>query len=120
MTPSINLRREDHAVSDYGHCQWYAADDSGLRSGLRARVAELEAELSDITIERLREKQTELAENGGCPCCLAGDEEGHILGCELSEAEAELEAAWELVEELDPRHLKRNQMGMRQQRTGEE
>lgn len=47
----------------------------------------LEDGLSDSTIERLREKQTELVENGGCPCCLGGEEEEHADGCELGEAE---------------------------------
>jgi len=78
------LEAENNSLTN--HLSAYIIE-RGLADAVRT---ELEDALSDITIERLRKKQTELAENGGCPCCLAGDEEGHILGCELSEAEAAL------------------------------
>lgn len=96
---------------------------------LRTRIAELETELAHQKLltedsENHAAFETELNRKS-----LARAEQAEAAYARLQDvcepiakrcakAEAERDAAWELVEELDPHHLKRNQMGMRQPRRG--
>jgi rRNA maturation protein Nop10 len=126
-----NDSNPDPTYQDCWPSERYKSDgpDDGVLDGLRARIAKREAEqrafldhcgcfdldevesLYDLWQPRVEQAEAE---------ALRVQHAAAFISVEKEQAEDERDAAWELVEDLDPHHLKRNKMGMRQPREGGE